>query len=172
MSEYSSFGFYNGGEEAGASQRHKHLQMVPLPLTPEGPDVPIEPLLKEAQFDDNLGIIPALPFSHVFARLEEKHVASPFAAARKSLELYSAMLEKLGFESPRSYILKRQSKPYCLLVTRQWMLLVPRSREFLDSISINSLGFAGALLVRDSMQMDLIKKVGPMNVLKSVALPL
>ena len=81
------------------------------------------------------------------------------------------MLEKLGLESPRSDILKRQSMQYCLLVTRQWMLLVPRSREFFDSVSINSLGFAGALLVRDSMQMDLIKKAGPMNVLKSVALP-
>ena len=41
MAEYNGFGFYNGGEEAGASQRHKHLQMVPLPLSPEGPEVPI-----------------------------------------------------------------------------------------------------------------------------------
>jgi ATP adenylyltransferase len=171
MSEYSGFGFYNGGEEAGASQRHKHLQTVPLPLSPEGPEVPIEPLLTEARLEDTCGIIPRLPFSHVFARLEKKHMTSPFNAARKSLELYSIMLERLGLEPPQSDILKRQSKPYCLLVTRQWMLLVPRSREFFDSISINSLGFAGALLVRDSTQMDLIKKVGPMNVLKSVALP-
>jgi ATP adenylyltransferase len=171
MFEYNGFGFYNGGEEAGASQRHKHLQMVPLPLSPEGPEVPIEPLLKEAQLDDNLGTIPGLPFSHVFARFEENIVASPYNVARKTFELYSTMLEKLGFESPRIDILKKQSIPYCLLLTRQWMLLVPRSREFIDSISINSLGFAGALLVRDTMQMDIIKKIGPMNVLKTVALP-
>jgi len=171
MSEYNGFGFYNGGEEAGASQRHKHLQMVPLPLSPEGPEIPIDPLLKEARFDDELGTIPAFPFSHIFAILEENIVASPYNAARKTFELYSIMLEKLGLESPLSDILKIQSNPYCLLLTRQWMLLVPRSREFFDSISINSLGFAGTLLVRDSKQMDLIKKVGPMNVLKSVAFP-
>jgi len=171
MSEYNSFGFYNGGEEAGASQKHKHLQMVPLPLAPEGPEIPIEPLLKNAQFDDNLGTIPGLPFSHVFAFIEENHTASIHSAAQNILALYSTMIEKLGLESSTAGILKRQSNPYCLLLTRQWMLLVPRSREFFDSISINSLGFAGALLVRDGKQMDLIKNIGPVNVLKTVALP-
>jgi ATP adenylyltransferase len=171
MSEYNGFGFYNGGEEAGASQRHKHLQMVPLPLAPEGPSIPLEPLLEKAQFDDKLGIIPGLPFSHVFAVLKENNMVSPHEAARKTFELYSLMLEKLGLESPSVGILKRQSKPYCLLLTRKWMLLVPRSREFYDSISINSLGFAGALLVRDREQMALLKKSGPLSVLKSVSLP-
>jgi len=171
MSEYNGLGFYNGGEEAGASQRHKHLQMVPLPLAPEGPSIPLEPLLKKARFDGNLGIIPGFPFSHVFAHFEENNMVSTPEAAMKTFELYSTMLEKLGLETPSVAILKRQSKPYCLLLTRQWMLLVPRSHEFIDSISINSLGFAGALLVRDSEQMDLIKKIAPMNVLKTVALP-
>jgi ATP adenylyltransferase len=81
------------------------------------------------------------------------------------------MHEKLGFEFPRLGILKKQSKPYCLLMTRQWMLLIPRSREFFNSISINSLGFAGAFLLRDSKQITLLKKSGPMSILKSVALP-
>jgi ATP adenylyltransferase len=98
-------------------------------------------------------------------------VASPYGTAKENFALYSTMLEKLGFEPPRIGTLTRQSKPYCLLLTRQWMLLVPRSREFFDSISINALGFAGALLVRDGEQMDLIKKVGPVNILKAVSLP-
>lgn len=172
MSEYNGFGFYNGGEEAGASQRHKHLQMVPLPLAPEGPEVPIEPLIHKARFKDKFGVILDLPFSHVFARFEDNIITSPYNAVRKTFELYSSMLEKLGLDSPRLDILKKQSKPYCLLLTRQWMLLIPRSREFFNSISINSLGFAGALLVRDSKQMSLLKERGPMSVLKSVALPL
>ncbi|MGE5894106.1 MAG: hypothetical protein ACM34I_08640 [bacterium] len=51
------------------------------------------------------------------------------------------------------------------------MLLVPRSRESFDSISINSLGFAGALLVRTRVQLEILKKHGPMNALTSVAVP-
>ena len=172
MSEYNSFGFYNGGEEAGASQAHKHLQMVPLPLAPEGPEVPIEPLVKKAQVKNKLGTIPDFHFKHVFAVLEENIMASPYKAAKKTFTLYSTMLERLGLEPPSLNIQKRQSKPYCLLLTRKWMLLIPRSREFFHSISVNSLGFAGAFLVRDSKQMNLLKKSGPMSVLKSVAIPL
>ncbi|MEJ2684367.1 MAG: DUF4922 domain-containing protein [Candidatus Sulfobium sp.] len=168
MAEYDSLGFYNGGEAAGASQRHKHLQTVPLPLAPEGPSVPVEPLLDTAEFCGDLGTVPGFPFKHIFARVEEgrlQHREEIFA-------LYGEMIRRTGLESPAGKGPKRQSGPYCLLVTRSWMLLVPRSREFFDSISINSLGLAGALLVRNRGQLKLIEKTGPMQVLAHVALPL
>ncbi len=171
MAEYEGLGFYNGGETAGASQRHKHIQVVPLPLAPEGPQVPINPLLAEAAFENGLGIVPGFDFLHVFAGLESDLAGFPLAAAKKTFDIYSAMLGRLGMEMPSTEVLKKQTSPYCLLVTRQWMLLVPRSVEFCDSISINSLGFAGALLVRNRDQMDFLKKHGPMNALKGVAFP-
>jgi sulfate adenylyltransferase (ADP) / ATP adenylyltransferase len=43
LSEYDSLGFYNGGVGAGASQPHRHLQLIPLPLDASGPRIPIEP---------------------------------------------------------------------------------------------------------------------------------
>ena len=69
MAEYRCLGFYNAGDAAGASQKHKHIQIVPLPLAPVGPQVPIEPLLAKAVYKDGLGTIPAFPFLHVFARI-------------------------------------------------------------------------------------------------------
>ncbi len=171
MAEFNGLGFYNGGEAAGASQRHKHLQMVPLPLAPKGPEIPIEPLLEDAKFLNGLGMISGFPFLHVFARLPDDITSSSYNAAEKTFELYSAMLRKIGLETPDAKILKRQSAPYCFLVTRKWMLLVPRSREFFDSISINSLGFAGALLVRNKEQMELLKRCGPMTALANVTIP-
>ena len=51
-----------------------------------------------------------------------------------------------------------KSTPYNLLFTREWMLPVPRSKEFFESISVNALGFAGALLARTPEEMDIIKK--------------
>jgi len=171
MTEYDGLGFYNGGEAAGASQRHKHLQMVPLPIAPEGAEIPVGPLLSKAVFDGNFGTVPAFPFLHVFTRFDPEIVESPSDAAAKSFDLYCEMLRRAGMTSPGREGLQRQSCPYCLLVTRKWMLLVPRSREFFGSISINSLGFAGALLVRNKEQMEMVKKCGPMNVLRKVALP-
>jgi ATP adenylyltransferase len=51
------------------------------------------------------------------------------------------------------------------------MLLVPRSEEFFDGTSVNSLGFAGALLVRSREEMERLKARGPMTALRGVAVP-
>jgi ATP adenylyltransferase len=170
MAEYRCLGFYNAGVASGASQKHKHIQIVPLPLAPEGPQVPIEPLLAKAVYKDGLGTIPAFPFLHVFARIETDTTKAQADAWEKTFALYCAMLNRVGMASPDREGLKKQSVPYCFLVARDWMLLVPRSREFFDSISINSLGFAGALLVRDKDQMERVKSCGPMTVLREVGL--
>jgi ATP adenylyltransferase len=172
LSEYESLGFYNGGEAAGASQPHKHLQVVPLPLSPEGPRIPLEPLFTTAVFKGELGTIPGLPFLHVVARLTPGIVTAPVDAAKKTSVLYGDMLRYVQMKAPVNSGLEKQSAPYCLLVTREWMLLVPRSQEFFEGISINSLGYAGALLVRNEAQMAILRKCGPVTALKNVALPL
>nr|MBA3613381.1 phosphorylase [Nitrospirales bacterium] len=59
--------------------------------------------------------------------------------------------------------------PYNFLVTRQWVLLVPRPTECFEGISVNALGFAGGLLVRDQSQLDRLKTCGPMTALQLVA---
>ena len=168
MAEFEGLGFYNGGREAGASQQHKHLQMVPLPLAPEGPGVPIEPLL--AQADTNtIGKIPGFPFLHAFSRLEKNLAASPSLAARTTFHLYGDMLQSVGMSAPRPDSLTRQALPYCFLMTREWMLVVLRSKEFFEDISLNSLAFAGSLFLWNTQQLERLKAVGPMHALKSVA---
>lgn len=170
MREYDSLGFYNGGEAAGASQRHKHLQVVPLPLAPEGPAVPMEALFPDLPAMVP-GDVPGLPFAHAYMPLDPAAFASPGAAAERIYFLYGEMLRAVGMGAPLPGREVRQSAPYCLLVTRGWMLLVPRSREFFEGISINSLGYAGALLVRNQEQMEVLEKHGPMAVLASVGVP-
>jgi len=166
MAEFNGIGFYNGGEEAGASQRHKHLQMVPVPLAPEGPAVPLEPALEKAVFEGIFGTIPSFPFRHVLVRLDGPPVDLPI----RTFELYADMLDRMGMAAPPKKGSMKQSGPYCFLVTRKWMLLVPRLREFFGPVSINSLGYAGALLVRNNEQLDMIKNEGPINILRGVAL--
>ena len=62
-------------------------------------------------------------------------------------------------------------RPYNLLVTREWMLVVPRRRESFTTISVNALGFAGAMLVRDADEQETLRRAGPMVVLCAVAAP-
>ncbi len=156
LADFDGLAFYNSGKTAGASQRHKHLQLVPLPLAPSGPQIPIEPLLT-AKFQDSNVTLTGLPFIHAFASLDPHWVRSPFTAAQATLEVYHTLLHSVG------------SGAYNLLATREWMLIVPRSQEHFQSISVNSLGFAGALLVKNTAEMEILKAQGPMSILKNVA---
>jgi len=169
LDEYEGLGFYNGGVAAGASQPHKHLQLVPLPLAPEGPRIPIEPLLEGARLRGGLGIVPGLPFLHVLAHRNRGAQLTHSAAAKEIFDVYCGMLRHVGLKAPGANGPERQSGPYCLILTREWMLLVPRSGEFFEGISINSLGYAGALLVRNEEQMETIRRYGPMTALKKAA---
>lgn len=170
MREYPSLSFYNGGRVAGASQRHKHLQFVPLPLAREGPRIPIDPLLDGVKVSGRIGRVDGLPFRHAFVRFRPTGHRSLGDLAVMSHELYEEMFPYSGM-APRSAGNDRQSGPYNLLVTTEWMLLIPRSEEFFEGVSVNSLGFAGALLVRNDRELGHLKNVGPMTVLTRVALP-
>jgi len=167
MAEFDALGFYNGGAEAGASQPHKHLQMVPLPLAPPASGVPMESLLEKAT-GPGISTVPGLPFAHAFCRLPAGTLRDPGAAAAQSQRLYLELLAATGIAPVASTDGLRQSAPYNFLVTRDWMLLVPRSREHFGSISLNALGYAGSFFVRDEAQMESVISAGPMGVLEAV----
>lgn len=145
LREIDGLGFYNAGAAAGASQRHKHLQLVPLPLGPGPARAPVEALLARGE----------LPFEHALARLDGE-------GAAKLLAVHHGLLDALGL--PRA-----APGPYNLLVTRGWMLVVPRTREHFASISVNALGFAGSFYVRDRAELALLREHGPLEVLRAVS---
>lgn len=168
MSQFESLGFYNAGSPAGASQPHKHLQVVPLPLSDDGHECPISPLCDEVNVFDKPTRLRGFDFKHSFIRFASVSNKTVTQLAKLCFEAYCKMLEDLSMTVPvKDGTI--QSCPYCLLVTKKWMLLVPRSQEFYNDISINSLGFAGCLLVRKPEQVDLIRQVGPLKILKAVA---
>ena len=172
MSEYDAVGFYNGGEAAGASQSHKHLQIVPLPLAEQGPAVPIQPLVYEVRASGKITRLRSFDFRHCFTRLELDDSGFPLQPEKQCYFLYRNMLSELGMSVPREGETVKQSGPYCLVVTRQWMLIAPRSQEFYGEVSVNSLGYSGCLLVRKPEHLEFVKKTGPLELLRSVSLPL
>lgn len=171
MAEFEALAFYNGGRVAGASQRHKHLQMIPLPMAASGPPVPIEPLMEKARPARTVFELPALPFVHAAARLDGRLPGKTPDLPHHLLDLYRRMLRSTGMNDRFGpSVSALQSGPYNLLLTRRWMLLVPRSRECYRTISVNALGFAGALLVKDERQMQALKRAGPMAALSHTAM--
>jgi len=161
LAEFDSLIFYNSGTIAGASQPHKHLQQVTVPIG-DGPEgLPINAAIARTTPVDRIGAVPVLPFANALTETTDLAAARPAAAALQTLELYREMLAQLSCSPP--------ADSYNLLATRDWMLVVPRSAEKYRSISVNSLGFAGSLLVRNEEELGIVQEVGPLNILRHVA---
>lgn len=169
LAELKGLAFYNGGNAAGASQLHKHLQMVPLPFIPEREDLPISTLMTAAS-TQGIGRSQALPFVHAIAPLSLDWSTPAQRIAPLLLATYHDLLAAIGLpwqpDSPQA------TGAYNLLVTREWMLMVLRSQPSFAGVAVNSLGFAGSLLVRNTQELEHLRTIGPMTVLKNVGVAL
>lgn len=163
LAETGGLAFYNAGKIAGASQRHRHFQVVPTPLVPLRRPTPVDALLDEARFDDALGRAPGLPFLHAVARLRSLQLASTAEAADALQGMLREMCRAFGCDRP--------GRPYNLLLTRDWLLLVPRRHESWEGISLNALAFAGAVLVRSDAAFERLRAAGPMAALRHAGIP-
>ncbi len=158
LKQINGLGFYNGGTLAGASQKHKHLQVAPFPLMPNNMPLPLESALKQAQFKDEIGRIPLYPFPHAIGLL------NPSMSAEDWLKSYYILLQKIGLNVEGL----KQTGAYNLLITQDWMMVVKRSHEHFQGIPVNALGFAGTLLVKNQAQLLLLKRITPLQLLQKV----
>jgi sulfate adenylyltransferase (ADP) / ATP adenylyltransferase len=166
LSEIDGLAFYNGGKVAGASQPHKHLQIVPLPFVPDGSRLPLDELMLETLSEESIGVHSQLPYRHAIARLDTLNFTQPLTLVESLRSLYLQLMGHLNLISSESAI--EPLGAYNLLVTRQWMCVVPRSQDSFANIPVNALGFSGALLVRNTEQLEHLKQIGPMTVLTEV----
>lgn len=167
--------FYNGGPEAGASVEHKHLQMIPLPLDPISPgpllvknDAPFPFHKIFSSISTSSPTTSALPFKHLVIATDFS-VSGSFDNLKSSTENncrnYQEMLKELNLSTNTDGMMP----PHNLLMTRDSLWIVPRSKERFQGLAVNSLGFSGTLLVKDTKQLNDLDNIGCLNLLKAVA---
>jgi ATP adenylyltransferase len=164
LTEMEGVGCYNAGHEAGATKSHKHLQLVPLDdvIAP----LPIEALLRFAQIDRQT--VPRLPFRHAYAPVDPDWINPEKNSGASLHACYRSLLHAVGLSVDATSGSHALTAPYNLLLTRKWMLLVPRSQECFEGISVNAMAFAGSFLVQDRQQLATLRRVGPMSALQHV----
>lgn len=145
--------FYNGGEAAGASQPHRHLQWVPIAEPP--------PLAAAVAAGE------ALPFPVATQALPPEWLADPANGADALQRCYSRLLAAIG----RSAAVQPPAspEPYNLLATVERLWVVPRTRGSIDGVAINALGYAGWMLAADSTQAGTVRARGPLALLAAAA---
>jgi len=147
--------FYNAGLVAGASQRHKHVQLLPWPLAPVAFATPFDP----ARWSGDRQGRREQPYPHAWAPLDAAALADPARLAAQ----YEALLMALALGRSGGY------SGYNLLMTPDWMLAVRRSRGSHEGLAVNALGFAGTLLLRSELQLEQLRRLRPLALLRAVS---
>lgn len=154
--------FFNCGPKSGASQPHKHLQFVPLPTHSEILEFPIEKLFDGTS--SAVQIASGLPFVH-FAIFwpNADHIDGKFLEGR-----YKLLLDRL--HAFHRAVNPADTKPvdYNLIMTANFILVAPRSREHAEGVFVNSLGFAGSIFVKTYEQYQTLLRLTPLCVLTAV----
>lgn len=147
--------FFNSSPAAGASQPHRHLQL--LPRAAGVPSCPMAP-----QFLAQLkGVQRQWPWQYRLSPRQQSGSAAELEA------LYANHARDLGLGDPVADPQPRH--PYNLLFDDQWFLTVRRRRDDWAGFSVNALGFAGYLLVTDRADLDWLRAEGPWALLQTVA---
>jgi ATP adenylyltransferase len=155
LAEYAGLGFYNSGVVAGASQPHRHLQL--LPRSQGEPSCPLAPSI-EAQL---AGEAPAWPWAYRLSRRQDPHCPLELAA------LYGRHCRDLDLGQPA--LTPAPAHAYNLVFNDHWLMTVRRVREHQAGFSINGLGFAGYLLSTARSERDWLAGHGPWALLQAVA---
>ena len=151
----SGLWFFNSGPLAGASQPHRHIQL--LRRDPSELSCPREKWIlalnnlnyKNEKFSKNI-ILKKFSKS-----LNEENIH----------EIYKDLSYNLGLGDPRND--KKPKYPYNLIFTDRWMIIIKRKTDNLFGISINALGFAGYILVTENSNIKYLRELGPEKLLEN-----
>jgi len=151
----SGLWFFNSSPIAGASQPHRHFQL--LRRSKDEISCPREKWFLEMKINiDN------------YSKLTKNIIVSKFNFLDNSIslfELYLELCKKLGIGDPISD--EKPRYPYNLLITNKWIAIIKRSNDHIHGFSINALGFAGYLLVTEKSDIYYLKEFGPEKLLEN-----
>jgi ATP adenylyltransferase len=139
FNEPDVLGFYNGGRIAGASQPHRHMQLVKT-------EIPLEPMILNGD----------LPFKHqlfVYEQLSAEQLVADYTNAMTQMGLFD----------------EQECKPYNVLLTSRWMLVLPRTGNNIEGIFANGINYSGHFLLSTEAQMQWLTDFGVVRFLNECA---
>ncbi len=155
----SGLWFFNSSKDAGASQPHRHFQLLPRHqyeiICPR-----YEwfcSLLNNKEYHNS-------DISHCIS-IKPRNKDS-ISKAVDLFNSYISMIQEMHLGEIN--IIDKPLKPYNLLITSEWIALITRETEKSNGFRINALGFAGYFLGTKKSNVDILIKLGPEEILKNV----
>ncbi len=168
VSSLHGLGIYNYGTEAGASEHLLHFQAIPLTevelRTGEmgcSFDKPIKRALSMGHTS-----VPTFTFPNAVAPVPPR---SQGGGGSSLLGVYEGLIRKIGVVATQSKLNSTYRLPHNIVLTKDWMLVVPRIRSGFAGIAVNGFGFSGLFFVDKEEGLGSLQNAGPMNVLRAVS---
>ncbi|KAG0307510.1 bifunctional AP-4-A phosphorylase/ADP sulfurylase [Dissophora globulifera] len=187
--------FYNCGSHSGASQPHKHMQVLPLAVPS-----PISMLVRECskrqrgKKENRPGDVFSVPFdciNHVILLpstdlVSESNQSQEDILTEAYITLMDAMMMSIREYAEQVALPERErelvfrtwssSRAYNWLLTTEFMMIVPRKQESSNlhknvSLNINSLGFAGMVLAKTFAELEVVKEKGVIALVSETGYP-
>ena len=151
----SGLWFFNSSPIAGASQPHRHIQL--LRRSYGEVSCPREKWFLDLELSNNNK-----------TKLRKNIAVSRFNFQKNASNIYNTYLEltkRIGLGDPRNDDKPRY--PHNILITNNWIAIIRRRFDHLHGFSINGLGFAGYLLVTEKSDIKYLKQFGPEKLLEN-----
>lgn len=149
---------FNCGRDAGCSRLHKHLQIFPAPG-----GFPLWP--------DSEASSPPPPFRYFISRFADGKVPEPGELAR----VYGDMLVEAAALVPgREDVVEEDADgrgvavPHNVVISRRWILVVPRTRAGVGGADANAAGMLGMVWASGEEVLERWMGIGPRRVLGEV----
>ncbi len=151
--------FFNSSKEAGASQPHRHFQLLPRHFH--------ETICPRYEWFtsllNNKNDVKSLISHCVSIKPRNKNKAS---GSNDLFDSYKSMINEMNLGEIG--LNNKPLKPYNLLITSKWIALIKRKTDRSNGFSINALGFAGYFLGTKKSNVDTLIKFGPERILMDV----
>ena len=151
--------FFNSSKESGASQPHRHFQLLPRHCN--------ESVCPRYEWFCSLLKNKNLNSSEISHSISIRPRNNDVETSSNDLfSSYKSMVNEMNLGEID--LIDKPLKPYNLLITSEWIALVSRKTDRSNGFSINALGFAGYFLGTNRSDVDTLIKFGPEEILKDV----
>ena len=152
--------FFNSSKEAGASQPHRHIQLLR-----RGDNEIICPREEWFSSRANKKLDLTSNMSRSISIINRKSSSSD-----DLYEAYKLLCYTMNIGNIHSDI--SPLVPYNLLITQKWIAIIRRIKEKAYGFNINALGFAGYFLGKKDSDVKLLTSEGPEKILNEVVNPI
>ncbi|KGG15284.1 MULTISPECIES: ATP adenylyltransferase [unclassified Prochlorococcus] len=150
--------FFNSCREAGASQGHRHIQLLRRHNSDR-----ICPL--QDWYSNSSGLVLSSS-KKIINNIWVENISDIENNPSELYKRYLYLSSKASLGSPTCNL--KPNFPYNLLISSNWIVLIKRSKEYSRGFSLNALAFAGYLLSKNKLEDNWLLQNSPIKLLEDV----